>query len=496
MRKAIAGRLLLAGSFLALTIAGAVAQDATIPENELRTFSEWQHDLTPNETATVLDKIRSMWGPGPYSQAQITAALNQQTKADKVYHPVDNSRPSKKPFGAPSHDEAVQQLDFFEKTLPKSSLDKLLSYAAANGEKKTVPQLRDALYAHFGHQPWYKLTELSEVESNGLSPAKHAVEWPDDDPIRAEIERAGVRIKSPAEDFKGLKIRQDWRDVLYEEDSSVPESGKALKDLVGATVSYVRNNAKGSDTWSSIGTLLLPWEHDFPLTVGLTPSRLAIAPSFGINRVDTNGDPTGESDSVWFRLGVYGEWYLSPSPPAKLQIRLAGVYATNTGFDVAATGFEMDLEPRWQDPSFPLGYKKVLIQRDPNPGDPAGWSALDFQLRAWLHLEGGRAHDNVKTWDIAKGPFFRLGPTIQFQLNAPKMAFGRDASLTAVYSFIPAVKGTHEHESYLKLTAVYDLVKDDTHNRKISMNLQYEKGGLNFTKDDVDSVTVGLGILY
>jgi len=493
MKRARILALLAMASILATAsvIAGQVSPP--ISEEELQRFSAWQHELAPTESSTILDKLRAMWGPGPYTQAQIVAALHPQTKADKPYHPVDNSRPITKPYGARTHDEAVQQLDFFEKTLTPAGLNGLLTYKAPSGVTLKVPHLRDALVAHFGQQPWYHLSEIAEVEANGLSPAKVDVPWPENNPVGADVYRAPY----PVPEFKGLKIRQNWRDVLYDEDPSVAESeGRPLKDLVGATVSYARDNVKGSDTWTSIGTMIVPWEHDFPLTVGLTPTRFAIAPSVGVNRVDTNGDPKSEADSVFFRLGMYGEWYLSPTPPAKLQARLAAVYATNTGFDVGATGFEFDLEPRWQDPKFPLGYKRVLIPRDPSPDDPAGWSALDLQVRLWLHIEGGRAHDNVKTWDVASGPFFRLGPTTQIQLNAPKIVFGRDASVTLNYSFTPAVKGSHQHESYLKLTAVYDLVKDETHNRKISANIQYEKGGLNFTKDDVDNITVGLGILY
>jgi hypothetical protein len=31
---------------------------------------------------------------------------------------------------------------------------------------------------------------------------------------------------------------------------------------------------------------------------------------------------------------------------------------------------------------------------------------------------------------------------------------------------------------------------------KISLTAEYQKGGLNFTKEDVDTLTLGLGVLY
>jgi len=204
------------------------------------------------------------------------------------------------------------------------------------------------------------------------------------------------------------------------------------------------------------------------------PTRLALAPSASINRVATNGNPTKEVDSVLYRMGIYAEWYLAPTPPVKLQMRAAGVYASDTSGQGALPGYEVDFEPRWQSETLPLGYKKVLIKKVTEK-DPSDWSALDFQVRAWLHIEGGDVQDNGKSWDSTKGEFFRLGPTLQLQLNAPRVVWGRDASLTALYSYLPAITGSDQHQSYFKLSSTYDFVKDDIHNYKISLTAQYKK---------------------
>lgn len=480
--------------------------DPTIEESEIITqrrldeYSRNQHAIAP-KGEDVADRVRAMWGPGPYTARQIAAALHPTTKGEKIYNPKDHVQVGKKLPGALYRSAALQQLDDYERFTPDAP--KLLTYKAPptpeHPKKVTIKiaRLEDALKEKYGLQDWYTPAQLADVESNGIAPAKVPREWPEGNPIRAEVDVASVRTKTWSEDFKKPLIRQSWRDVLYEEDPSQDSNAvKPLKDLVGATFSYAYNGKTDSDTWTAIGALIFPWEHDFKLDPGLTPARIALAPSVSINRVATNGDSKTETDSVLYRLGAYAEWYLAASPPVKLQVRAAGVYASDTGGDAALPGYEVDAEPRWQSDYFPLGYKKVLIPKATEKEDRSDWWALAYQLRAWLHIEGGDVQDNGKSWDAVKGYFFRLGPTVQFQLDAPRVFLGRDASLTALYSWLPALSGTREHESYFKLSAVYDLFKNDVHNQKVSLTVQYENGGLNFTKEDVDTVTVGLGVLY
>jgi hypothetical protein len=298
-------------------------------------------------------------------------------------------------------------------------------------------------------------------------------------------------------DFRSPRIRQNWRDVLYEDDPSQEQNApKAQKDLVGATFSYVDDEKAGTQTWSAIGAVIVPWQHNFADQVGLTPVKLALAPSLSVNRVDTNGDPKKNVDSMLFRLGAYGEWMLVPDGTASLQSRAAFVYATDTGCEASLPGGEIDIEPRWQNPTFRIGYRKVLIPKAPVLEDESDDSLLDYQLRGWLHLEGGDVQDNGKSWDQTKGSFFRLGPTVQLQIRAPKLILGKDFSVTALYSYLAAQSGSEEHRSFFKVSGVLDLVKDDLLNHKISLTAEYQKGGLNFTKEDVDTLTLGLGVLY
>ena len=95
-----------------------------------------------------------------------------------------------------------------------------------------------------------------------------------------------------------------------------------------------------------------------------------------------------------------------------------------------------------------------------------------------------------------EGDFLRLGPSVQLRVNAPRLLVGRDVSLTALYSRLYAQEGPKDHGSYFKATAAWNLYKNEYNGSRISLNVNYQKGDLDFTKDEVDSLTVGLGFLF
>ena len=499
--------------FLALPVLCFARESQTWTNEQLKEFADRQTIINPKGD-NVYQKVHELFGPhGPYTDEQIVAALNAKKKIEKPfpYHPENIQQVGKVPPDGFLRETALRHLKDYERILLEPA--KLLTYTAPpspehpNGAKLEAKSLRDALEQKYGIQDWYTRDQILDVETNGIAPGKVERERPVGDPIRALVDAGSFeanKAKTFLDDFKSPRLRQSWRDVLYEEDpSQTGNAGKALKDLVGMTFSYSRDSHASTDTWTAMGALIFPWEHDFALTGDLWPTRIAIAPSISINRVDTNGDPKKESDSVLYRLGAFADWrFFQVNPdgtftrPFGLQMRAAFVYATNTGHDASLPGFELDLEPHWQSDYFPLAYKKVLLTKQTVKDDRSDWSRLEYLLRFWLHVEGGDVQDTGKSWDPAKGSFLRLGPTVQFQLNAPKLLLGKDASLTALYSYLSAISGSDKHDSYFKISGVYDLIKDDATNHKVALTLQYEKGGLSFTKEDIDTFTIGLAVLF
>jgi hypothetical protein len=300
------------------------------------------------------------------------------------------------------------------------------------------------------------------------------------------------------------RIRRDWRDVLFDEDASVLSGKKTLGDLEGALFSYTHNGKANSDTWTAHAAVILPYTREWLTGSSFALRRFALAPSVTYDRVTTNGDPAVEVDSLLYRVGLYMDFYGQNQPEAPadpilgygLQVRVAGVYVTDHDHSAGLRGFEVDLEPRFHVGAPGLGYRTILWRKIPARADGTDISILEGQLRTWLHIEGGDVLDTGPGWTPVAESFFRLGPTVQLQLSMPSLPSDRALSLTAVYSYLAAVSGSDDRSNYFRASLSYDLFRDAELNHKVSLSASYEKGGLNFTKQKVDTFTIGLGVLF
>lgn len=73
-------------------------------------------------------------------------------------------------------------------------------------------------------------------------------------------------------------------------------------------------------------------------------------------------------------------------------------------------------------------------------------------------------------------------------------AVGR--SLTALYSHLVPVSGPDDNSTYFRATLAYDLFRNVELNHGVSVSASFEKGGLNLTKQSVDTFILGLGVLF
>jgi hypothetical protein len=360
-----------------------------------------------------------------------------------------------------------------------------------------------ALRKKYPAQTSYTAAQLRDVEENGEKTVQ-TIPRPET-PITFVAEKE-AEMKQPVF-LKGWKtplVRHDWTDVLITEDPSLSENAVKSKidDLVGATFSYAHNGKANTDTWTTVGSLIFPWVYDQPVERSLFPPHIAIAPSVSINRISTSGASTGEVDQLLFRIGLYAEWF-EPFWHLMdlLQLRAAPVYGTNTGFEARMPGAEADIEPSWlfnnsegNECKFKIGYRNTLLPKEPLLKDSSDQSNLDYQLRVWLHVEGGDIQDIGTSFAPVRGSFFRLGPTAQLRINFP--TFYKGFSVTAQYSYLPTIEGPTEHESLFSVNATLAILADKAQHQKVSLNASYTKGGLNFTKQDVDTFTLGLSALF
>lgn len=302
--------------------------------------------------------------------------------------------------------------------------------------------------------------------------------------------------------FRAPRIRRDWRDVIYDEDASQAGGKKTLGDLEGALFSFTHDGKANADTWAAHAAVIVPYTREWLTGSSFTLRRFALAPSVTYDRVTTSGDPAVEVDSLLYRAGLYMDFYgqtreREPTVGYGLQVRAAGVYVTDHDHRAGLGGFEADFEPRFHVGAPGLGYRTILLGKEHAiRKDGSDISILEGQLRTWLHMEGGDIENTGPAWKTVTGSFFRLGPTVQLQLSMPSLPGDRALSLTAVYSYLATVSGSDDTNNYFRASLSYDLFRNVEFNHKVSLSASYEKGGLNFTKQKIDTFTVGLGVLF
>ncbi len=379
------------------------------------------------------------------------------------------------------------------------------SFEIAAGSKAGGQAKVAILQKNYGAHAWYFQEEYEHVRDKGDAPLLTEGKRPASQVVK-DAERAVNDGDVPVPyswNLPRILIRKDWTDVLFAEDMSQDGNGTTLGDLVGATFEYSSDQDGGVEKWNTIGSLIVPWVHEKIAAGGLGVDNYAIAPSVSVNRLSMNskGDSTKEIDQLLYRVGVFGEWVdLFPGLDL-LQLRGAAVYGTDTGHHVQMPGFEFDLEPRsfmgqggnGKETLYKLGFRNTLWRKAPVSGG-GDQSLLDYQLRIWLHMEGGDIENVSKTWTAVPESFFRLGPTAQLRINMPHL--WRGFSISAQYSNLEPLHGPKGNNSLLKLDATLNLLSDKATGHKVALNASYMNGGMNFTREEVDLMTIGMSLRF
>ena len=379
-------------------------------------------------------------------------------------------------------------------------------------QKKSPVDRMDILKDRYGDRPEYLAKEIREVDGNP-DPKKMKV-------VSNRLTKKGSDLKrerllntgrSPFwQGLSGLKIRKDWSDVVAGEDPSQTDKKndmKSLDDLEGAKLSFSHdeqakpfNGSTVANTWSANGSVIYPFTWRSDESGGWVPDWVTLAPSVSINRVSTE-NPTNQVDHFQYRVGVIGNWIITKDwGLSEVQARGAFVYATDVGHSASLPAGELDLEPKflWKQNRTRgkqwggIGYRNILIEKEPRKADDSDRSILDWQLRTWLHLEGGDLQRNGASWDVASGSFFRVGPAFQAVVNFPTLLKG--FSINGQYNYLQAVSGPTNHRNYWKAGGALTVYHNPALKHKISLTADYQR--LVLSKQAVDITTVGLGVTF
>jgi len=300
--------------------------------------------------------------------------------------------------------------------------------------------------------------------------------------------------------FLGPKIRASYTDALASEDPTLSKNPAKVSDLTGALFSYTRDFIADSNAWVAKGAVLFPISNSYDVNVRTFQlQKYGVIPSVSFDREFSDKDAKKNVDSLIFRIGAFAG-VTGVGPFDSLTLRLFATYGTDFEFNSEVPAGEFELEPTYSDsPWFGLGRIVRLIPFGVVP-DPskAPTIQLAYQLRLILHGQGGEVVDNGAQTGVPQRSFFRMGPKLQLRLDP---LFVKQLICTISYEYLAPLSGYTANNDLLTIAPELFLnkPKDDAtilNAPLISLKASYQEGGIDLTKQRVQTFLVGLGITY
>ncbi len=368
--------------------------------------------------------------------------------------------------------------------------------------------------------------EVQKIETVYALPWFRDHTFPDDKPpySRTDIETfqasAADNIKKTAKAKAGgfsLKIRQSYSDLLAGDDTTVtPTLGSPnatavtatkVTDLKGASLTYTRDIAHGSEVWAGKAAVLVPYTFpDFgnDLSKPFSLETGGVVPSVSLTKIASTDPATKNLDSLVYRAGAFATLFGPSANIPELLLRGWGTYATDTHNNSSTVAGEFDLEPRVlfsNTPTIAIGYKRWVPVAGEKPGsldvdtttgeDKTKWEAFNYQFRAYLHSEFGNVMSTGGNPGLVKGWFFRMGPALELKLSTPHLP---RLNLTASYRYLPSITDSGDYQ-YFEFDADYALYMN-AQGQRVSVKGSYINGDVELTSQRVETLLLGLGITY
>jgi hypothetical protein len=387
---------------------------------------------------------------------------------------------------------------------------KNLCIGAAHGDTARADALLAKIHASLGDRDSYNSDDvaviLQIVQESTVSPNPRSPTVPTTAPGTAKKETPKLKPR-PLEGWAVIPhalthplIRQSYTDVIPGEDPTVAQTAN---NISGALFSYTHDGKTNKDVWSTQAALILPFIWHNGLAVGWNPIAAGFIPSASLDKVTGNAVASKNVDSLIFRSGLYGLWLAAgprPGAPldpealrAELSVLGSFTYGTDTNFRLSLPGGDINFEPRIYFSKFlGVGYEIDKHGDVTNPKD------IDFsyQLRGWLHAEGGVLQHEGFNQTTPQGDFFRLGPEAQLKLMFPKLLLKGVTLQAEIHYLAPLTGAKGRNPYYFTTSAEVAILKNPELNQQLGFKISYEDGSLDFTKQNVDDFKFSLSLSF
>lgn len=285
-------------------------------------------------------------------------------------------------------------------------------------------------------------------------------------------------------------LRRNYDDILAGEDRTSPNKKESWKKVEGALLSFQRDYEGGTDLFGIRSSILWSYHRklDAKYTFDLKLHEWGFIPSVSLNKFDNAGADDDEVDQLIFRLGLWS-FFTGPKPLFYTQFLGNLTYATDTEFESEVFAGEFDISLGWQRI---LGLEKLNIGTYtylwPSDYKASRDTRLGYQLDFKIHGEFGTVEDAGES-EIFEGEFARIGPELKLTV-AP--IYYDWLSLVIDYGYYFDLRGEAPQNSYFKSALVVSPDKGKTW----ALQVEYERGGLDVTKEEVEQLTAGFTVKY
>lgn len=291
------------------------------------------------------------------------------------------------------------------------------------------------------------------------------------------IKMDGGKIKETP--LWGIQIRREASDIDTNDRSSIiqteSEYQEYLSAITPAQFSFAANELSGNETWIARGIVARP----FPLTeFGQGEWSWSLLPSAAFDRVSNNVETENDIDRLTLSAAVTG---ITPGWKAVgwSSIDAGFDYTTNFDFDGAIYSGHMTWTPIFNSPAWWPNERAPKIPF---------LSPLRYRLRQYAHLEGGTVDKPLST--SLDSDFLRLGGAVGLDVLIP--VGEREWVISADYRYYADLLGQNDDHDNFRASAAIPLDRLG----HFSLEIGYEQGQIALTQQEVELVTIGIGVRF